>query len=199
MALHPLGARVLSGELVAVFAMGLSLLPLAALAHHVGCVVRVRSEKQMRGPAATPIVAVVADQQTVRDRPVRQLPGYAMSNALKALSVYGFYETTVALIRTMPDRSLPFPAAALVAAINLRPEALWHRWPARHLQNSAGNEAVRDGDYGPRHYCQTYSNRSTEAERRLDLYIPRWTVEAADLRKRPLGEHCPKLLDRDRT
>jgi hypothetical protein len=78
----------------------------ATLRDHVPAVVEVRSEKQVRGVYAEAIVAVVADEQALRDRAVGGLPSKAVRiDDLPAASI----ELAVANALD-EDAALPLPA-----------------------------------------------------------------------------------------
>lgn len=52
---------------------------------HVEHIVVVRSKKMMGRIDATPVVAGMTDEETVRDRPVRQLPGHTMRASMLSM------------------------------------------------------------------------------------------------------------------
>lgn len=91
----------------------------ASLARHVLHVVLPCTEKEMIRANTAPIVAVMADVQTIGNRPVGERVGKAMrvlpcaTDSEDAIAVGGYV-------------LLPFPTA--VALLHACPEALRHRW-----------------------------------------------------------------------
>jgi hypothetical protein len=90
--------------------------PLVGKATLLGCVQKVLplgSDKQVRGIHAYPVVAVMADDATSRDRPVVQYPRKAVDDAIVPTDP----ETTIAV---RARRTRPLPAA--IGLPNLSPK-----------------------------------------------------------------------------
>jgi hypothetical protein len=92
----------------------------AALLGHVGQVVSVRTDEEMRRITAGPVVARVADERVRRERAVGQFIGHSMRSALATAYAHS-------AVSGSGEPGSPFPACIRSAFVNACPEAIGDR------------------------------------------------------------------------
>ena len=116
----------------------------ATLGEHVGDILLLRAGEQMRRVHTAPIVASVADQETVRNLAIGDLEAETVGSDLNVGVPRSQDERAIAVSE---GRGGPVPALIGVASVNMRPEAIFSSSVSvrkGHPQSLAHSTAARE-------------------------------------------------------